>query len=217
MTVHPRGIPGLDDVLDTDVYAHCFEDIRTEVGGVLLGRLPNHGPPAVMASIRMRNTEAGSVSFSQEAWEQIHRVRRRTYPEYEIVGWYHSYPGFGVFLSEQDRFIHETLFAHRSQIVLVIDPVAQEEAVFRWSSGEIAEYLRRTCGDVEAIRPRSRWDPSQRRSRSETQHSSALVQRDPATGLIAFSDAVYLGVIAVCVVVVLWALLLRNPTPFSFS
>jgi len=28
----------------------------------------------------------------------------------KIVGWYHSHPGFGIFLSEYDLFIHRNFF-----------------------------------------------------------------------------------------------------------
>src|SRR5712675_1002427 len=36
------------------------------------------------------------VTFTQETWNHIHQSLERNYPKLQIVGWYHSHPGFGV-------------------------------------------------------------------------------------------------------------------------
>ena len=47
-----------------------------------------------------------------------------------IVGWYHTHPDFGIFLSDYDVFIHQHFFSGPGQIALVIDPVRKLEGVF---------------------------------------------------------------------------------------
>ena len=51
------------------------------------------------------------VTFTQDTWEHIYQIKDRDYPDARIVGWYHSHPGFGVFLSDHDTFIHKNFFS----------------------------------------------------------------------------------------------------------
>ncbi len=138
-------IPGLQEVLERVVYEHSFSATDREVGGVLLGRIePNRSPTVEAAIWALQASErAAQLTFTQDAWEHIHRVLEQQHPSLEIVGWYHTHPGYGVFLSEQDLFIHRNFFQNHGQIALVIDPIAAEEAVFAWKGDEITEYYRR--------------------------------------------------------------------------
>ena len=67
----------------------------------------------------------------------------RDHPEQQIVGWYHSHPGFGIFLSEHDLFIHRNFFSGAAQIALVVDPLQGHEGVFGWQGDEIAMWYQR--------------------------------------------------------------------------
>jgi hypothetical protein len=49
------------------------------------------------------------------------------------MGWYHSHPGFGVFLSDHDTFIHKNFFSSALQVAWVYDPHSDEEGCFGWS------------------------------------------------------------------------------------
>jgi len=53
------------------------------------------------------------------------------------VGWYHSHPGFGVFLSEHDMFIQENFFSSPQQVAWVFDPHTDEEGCFGWVNGKV--------------------------------------------------------------------------------
>jgi hypothetical protein len=55
-----------------------------------------------------------------------------------IVGWYHSHPDFGIFLSDRDVFIHEHFFNSPGQIAFVVDPVRKDEGVFAWHDAKPA-------------------------------------------------------------------------------
>ena len=91
----------------------------------------------------MNAEEAGAhVTFTQDTWEHIYKVKDREYPRHRIVGWYHSHPGFGVFLSEHDTFIHKNFFSSPGQVAWVFDPQSDEEGCFGWVNGRIERLSR---------------------------------------------------------------------------
>lgn len=112
---------------------HCHSLTRAEVCGVLIGS-EQEGITTVEASIAGANAVEGGthVTFTQDTWEHIYRIKDREYPDHRIVGWYHSHPGFGVFLSEHDTFIHQNFFSSPQQVAWVYDPHSEEEGCFAW-------------------------------------------------------------------------------------
>jgi hypothetical protein len=60
----------------------------------------------------------------------------------QIVGWYHSHPGFGVEFSEMDLFIHRNFFPGPGQIAYVTDPLGGMEAICVNLDGGIRELSR---------------------------------------------------------------------------
>lgn len=128
-------IPGLLHVCESIIYQHVFSTADREVGGVLVGRIAHDGAmPTVTGAIPAiaADEQRAALTFTQDSWEHVHRVLDSEYPNERIVGWYHSHPGFGIFLSGHDLFIHRNFFSGQSQIALVIDPIAREEGVFAW-------------------------------------------------------------------------------------
>jgi proteasome lid subunit RPN8/RPN11 len=144
-------VPGLRHVCESWVYDHTFDNADREVGGVLIGD-PGASAPSLIAAIPALQAaeERAALTFTQDAWEHVHRVLEREYPGRQIVGWYHSHPGFGVFLSENDLFIHRNFFSDSSQIALVVDPIEGTEGVFGWSGEEVVEWTRGTTGRAPA-------------------------------------------------------------------
>ena len=66
------------------------------------------------------------------------KSRNRDYPQARIVGWYHSHPGFGVFLSDHDTFIHKNFFfSSPRQVAWVYDPHSDEEGCFGWTGDKL--------------------------------------------------------------------------------
>src|SRR5215470_16937604 len=102
---------------------HARSSMKTEVCGVLIGR-DRDTAVAVEACIAGENAaQAGAhVTFTQDTWEHIYKIKDSEYPSQRIVGWYHSHPGFGVFLSEHDQFIQQNFFSAATQIAWVYDP-----------------------------------------------------------------------------------------------
>ena len=155
-------VPGLDGQVREHVYAHVFGNADREVGGVLIGRVARQDSiPLVTAAIAAASAQEGraELTFTQDAWEHVHRVLARDFPHDQIVGWYHSHPGFGIFLSEHDLFIHRNFFSGTSQIALVVDPLKGQEGVFGWQNDEVAKWYDRPTARPGLGAARQRLDP----------------------------------------------------------
>ena len=128
----------IDSEVTRCIRQHARAHAKTEVCGVLIGS-NDDGVIDIRASIEATNAaQAGThVTFTQDAWESIYRVKDGLYPDHRIVGWYHSHPGFGVFLSEHDLFIQQNFFSSPGQVAWVYDPHTDEEGCFGWVGSEI--------------------------------------------------------------------------------
>jgi proteasome lid subunit RPN8/RPN11 len=121
--------------------AHAVTNTDVELGGVLLGwqAKDEAGQPFVQIvdSLRAEHYQAtrGSFKFTHETWSEITRRREKLHPELQLVGWYHTHPGWGIFLSEMDRFICDHFFAASEDVALVIDPRQQTRGWFQWQTG----------------------------------------------------------------------------------
>ena len=81
--------------------------------------------------------DLGQLTFGHEAWQE---VLQEQCEGHRVVGWYHSHPGFGVFLSEQDKFIQRHFFDQPWQVALVLDPVQGVWGLYGWGAGEIVPW-----------------------------------------------------------------------------
>ncbi len=119
---------------------HARSNTRQEIAGVLLGEVNyQRNTVLVHAAIAAEHTQSsrGNVTFTHDTWAQINAVVDAEYSDQAIVGWYHSHPDFGIFLSNYDTFIHQNFFSAQWQIAYVVDPVRQEEGCFVWENGEL--------------------------------------------------------------------------------
>ena len=132
-----------DSAVLQHIRRHARGSMGAEICGVLIGNV-TEGVTRVEACIAgEKATEGGAhVTFTQQTWEHIYKVKDTKFAESSIVGWYHSHPGFGIFLSDYDLFIHENFFAASHQVAWVFDPHSDEEGCFGWASGEIVPLKR---------------------------------------------------------------------------
>lgn len=135
-------------VLD-DVLRYSDQSMRVEIGGFLLGKL--HESPEWCCEIRgftaaehTRST-AGSLTFTHETWATLNRYLDQRGQGDKVLGWHHTHPGLGVFLSGYDEFIHRHFFSQPWQLAMVVDPVKQEFGFFQWNADRIVD-----CGFVWA-------------------------------------------------------------------
>jgi proteasome lid subunit RPN8/RPN11 len=125
---------------------HALRDTTVELGGILLGKEcldDQSGLPFVwitesLEAKHYENTQA-SFTYTHDSWEEITRERDRLHPELDIVGWYHTHPDFGVFLSSHDLFIHRHFFAQPLQVAYVVDPIRQTRGFFQWRGDAVAQ------------------------------------------------------------------------------
>jgi proteasome lid subunit RPN8/RPN11 len=123
------------------VRLHARENTRVEVCGVLVGQVSRDklGPFLEVADVirgEHAETKAGQVTFTHKTWEHVNSVMDAQHPGRKIIGWYHSHPGYGVFLSPQDEFIQTNFFPQPWQVAFVFDPLAEEDGFFIWQQGK---------------------------------------------------------------------------------
>ncbi len=119
------------------VCAQAGSDLENEVGGVLAGKWrldANSGETFVVVEgvLPAPHTRHGSnfVTFTQNSLVALNDALEERYPGKQMVGWYHTHPHMGVFLSSYDTWLHEHFFPEMWQVALVIDPHAQEAGFF---------------------------------------------------------------------------------------
>ena len=121
--------------------AHALSSPDHEVAGVLVGPRPEKQPDGrylvhVIDSIIAKHTvmHGASVTYTPESWRYVHDRLAERYPDETavMVGWYHTHPGFGIFLSGMDLFIHQNFFTQIWHVAFVLDPRARASGFFCW-------------------------------------------------------------------------------------
>lgn len=146
-TPGPDDLPIFLDAAPADaIERHALSDTTVELGGVLLGKEcvdPSTGLPFVWITQALEarhyaNTQA-SFTYTHDSWEEITRERDRLFPDLDVVGWYHTHPSFGIFLSHHDLFIHQNFFAQPLQTAYVVDPIQGTRGFFQWAGGKLVQ------------------------------------------------------------------------------
>ncbi len=121
--------------------AHALSSLDREVAGVMIGPRPEKQPDGryvvhVIDTIIAKYTvmQGASVTYTPESWRYMNDKLMERYPDETavIVGWYHTHPGFGIFLSGMDQFIHQNFFTQKWHIAFVLDPRARTSGFFCW-------------------------------------------------------------------------------------
>jgi proteasome lid subunit RPN8/RPN11 len=125
-----------------DIHKFTQNKTTNESGGMLIGyTIEEFGKTniVVIGFIEAKYCEATptTLKFTHETWDYVHKEMDKKYPEGKIVGWIHTHPDFGIFLSEYDKFIHENFFNEEYQIAYVVDPIQDIEGFYFWINGKI--------------------------------------------------------------------------------
>jgi proteasome lid subunit RPN8/RPN11 len=132
----------LDEAPLRAMQAHALTSLDREVAGVMIGRQPEKQPDGryvvhVIDSIIAEHTvmQGASVTYTPESWRYMTDTLWERYPDESavIVGWYHTHPGFGIFLSGMDLFIHQNFFTQIWHVAYVLDPRARTSGFFCWN------------------------------------------------------------------------------------
>lgn len=134
--------PVLEQVLD-----YSEQDLSREIGGWLLGGF--HEDQRQFVEVRHflpaehARSQSGSLTFTHDTLSARDRQVEREFPGEAVVGWHHTHPGFGIFLSAYDLFLHRNYFNSPWHIALVVDPKRQEFGMFQWRGADVVD-----CGFV---------------------------------------------------------------------
>ena len=161
-TPHDRGLPCIEVGtrgsgglplfvrygLLADLARYAVANPLREVGGVVLGHLgkdENGEFLEATAHLKARNASHGiaEMTFTTESLKGIHYEKERLFPDERVLGWFHTHPGYGLFLSGTDLFTHRNWFREPHHIAMVLDPRKPLEEMARYfpwlGPDEIAE------------------------------------------------------------------------------
>jgi len=143
-----------DAVVLRAVEEHSYSDLLNEVGGMLVGEVSATSVTisGFVPALKAQGSQV-SLTFSHDVWTDILNSVNKDFPGKNIVGWYHTHPGHGLFLSEYDKFIHSNFFPDRNHVAIVVDPVQGNRAWFASDAkNEPVEFRREST----ALGPRER-------------------------------------------------------------
>jgi proteasome lid subunit RPN8/RPN11 len=118
---------------------HCFQVLDAEIGGVLLGKFERQNIRnyiLVEAILPVQSDDYGPVhfTFTADSWANLHKEKAENFADLDIVGWYHTHPGLGIFYSADDVVVHSAAFVLPWHVGLVIDPVFKQGCFFGWQN-----------------------------------------------------------------------------------
>jgi len=137
--IEKRALESLHDFLS--------HDTQREHGGVLVGEsfydpIENRYFAVIRTAIPALESEGSSVhlQFTSDTWKFISGLIEDEFPTLTIIGWYHSHPGLGVFMSATDRATQKAFYNHPWNLAVVVDPIAQKTGWFYGSDCETLDY-----------------------------------------------------------------------------
>ncbi|MDR2846665.1 MAG: Mov34/MPN/PAD-1 family protein [Candidatus Methanoplasma sp.] len=135
----PRSVKGARLFVSENAVNNMIEhadrgaDVRKEIMGLMMGTVfkDNEGEYALVTDIATGDLEADEVSvrFDPASMEKLFGSIDSSEGR-DIVGWYHSHPGFGCYLSDVDIRTHEGIFGNDTGFAIVIDPDQKTVAAF---------------------------------------------------------------------------------------
>ncbi|MGP8070588.1 MAG: Mov34/MPN/PAD-1 family protein [Candidatus Bathyarchaeia archaeon] len=117
-----------------------------EIGGILSGTahtIPNSD--SYLTHVKRSLVGFGSdgspvhMQFTSKSWEAIQA--EASSPSDTILGWFHTHPGLGVFMSGTDRRTQKYFFSQPWQVSLVVDPKTEKYDFFAGEESERTVHL----------------------------------------------------------------------------
>ena len=116
---------------------------RLEMGGLLIGHVDHQGNNVVVCGFFPKQTEAspgycefdgGALAMAMDACDKANsRCGGPHTPNIQIIGWIHTHPDIGIFLSGIDIETFGNLRSNRQDgrfVAVVVDPLRKEHGVF---------------------------------------------------------------------------------------
>lgn len=116
--------------------------LDVEVGGMLAGHLCSYrGVPWLdiqgYVIARKAVQTPASLRWTHEACASTEKERDERFSDMIFVGWHHTHPGYGVFLSSTDTFTHRSFFNLPWMVALVVDPRSEEMGFFQYKNSRL--------------------------------------------------------------------------------
>ncbi len=150
----------VDDPVWQKMLLHAMATPQVEVGGFLLGSSwrevglgsEKDADDGLLDSVwvqgivpaEYQESQAASLRITHESWHALTKKHHESGSPLAIVGWYHSHPNWGVFLSDMDQFICKGFFSAPASLALVIDPLQKLAGCFEWDA-QCQRMLRRSA------------------------------------------------------------------------
>jgi proteasome lid subunit RPN8/RPN11 len=116
---------------------HAQSDMDNEVGGWLAGRWCKDSETGdefvvVEALLPAQQVRSGStfLTFTHDSQVAMLAALEERYSTKGVVGWFHTHPRMGIFLSGYDLWLHEHFFPHPWQVALVVEPHSGQGGFF---------------------------------------------------------------------------------------
>ena len=186
------------------IHHYTVDKVINESGGVLVGNvIEQFGKMNIIIHgfIEAKFCEATptTLKITHETWEYFHKVIAKKFPDKKIIGWIHTHPDFGIFLSEYDKFIQENFFKEDYDIAYVVDPIQNIEGFYFWINGQLERCKGFYLGDKTGNKIRI--------ERDEKKESEP--ERKPLTGYGIFRNII-LGLLSLVSIILLYGTINLN-------
>ncbi|MCB0836338.1 MAG: hypothetical protein KDE26_03525 [Bacteroidetes bacterium] len=111
---------------NVDIFEENNETMIPEIGGFLLGNYTPVGSKQFdvvinkFVPITPEDNDTYRIEFGTRAWLELDQIKEE-FPNLEVIGWFHTHPGHGLFLSRPDLNIHEGFFQKNYQVAMEMD------------------------------------------------------------------------------------------------
>lgn len=125
-----------------EIHKFTKNKTKNESGGMLIGNvIEEFGKTNIVihgfVEAKYAESTPTTLKFTHKTWDYVHGEIDGKYENGQMVGWIHTHPDFGIFLSEYDKFIQENFFKEAYQIAYVVDPIQNIEGFYFWINGKI--------------------------------------------------------------------------------
>lgn len=83
-------------------------------------------------SARHLQANQSEIKFKSSTFSDL-AINIDQHPNLGVIGWFHTHPALGVFLSTLDESIHYNFFREEWQIAVVVDPIIDRLGIFTWN------------------------------------------------------------------------------------
>lgn len=125
-----------------ELESYAKSDTDKELGSILVGNYTDdlENQSVIISDYilaKYADASASTLTFTHETWNYVCSEKDKYFKDKRIVGWQHTHPNYGIFLSTYDLFIHENFFNLPFQIAYVIDPIQNKRGFFQWKNSKI--------------------------------------------------------------------------------